>query len=162
MFTPRSAAIALGVLMVASGLTVSPDPTGATAGDPADRGIGAHRPSTGELIYSTEGNRLRRFDADTVGTARLAEDVLIERASLDPDGRDVNGEICFVPDGAGRFVAGEDTGQPSPPAGWGVFEADGTQVGKLTATYNVAGAEPFGCEFAPDGTLFTSEVGFQG
>ena len=77
-------------------------------------------------------------------------------------GRDINGEICFVPDGSGRFLAGEDTGQPSPPPGWGLFEADGTQVGKLTATYLQSGAEPFGCEFAPDGALFTSEVGFQG
>ena len=84
------------------------------------------------------------------------------RARRADGGRDINGEICFVPDGSGRFVAGEDTGQPSPPPGWGVFDADGTQVGKLTATYLEAGAEPFGCEFAPDGTLFTTEVGFQG
>jgi outer membrane protein assembly factor BamB len=117
---------------------------------------------SGELLYSTEGNRLRRYDVDTIGTGELIEDILVERASVDPDGRDINGEICFLPDGSGRFVAGEDTGQPNPPAGWGVFEADGSQVQKLTATYFVAGSEPHGCEFAPNGTLFTSEVGFQG
>jgi len=117
----------------------------------------------GELLYSTEGNRLRRYDVDTIGTGGFAEDVLVERAADDPQaGRDINGEICALPDGSGRFIAGEDTGQPTPPAGWGVFAADGTQVGKLTATYNVPGAEPFGCEFGPDGNLFTSEVGFQG
>ncbi len=88
--------------------------------------------------------------------------MLVERAADDPiDGRDINGEICPLP-GGGGFVAGEDTGQPSPPPGWGVFDDDGNQIGKLTATYNVGGAEPFGCEFGPDGTLFTSEVGFQG
>ncbi|GAB5452423.1 MAG: hypothetical protein Hals2KO_27510 [Halioglobus sp.] len=117
---------------------------------------------TGELLYSTEGNRLRRYDVETIGTGSLAEDILVERASVDPDGRDINGEICFFPDASGRFVAGEDTGQPNPPAGWGIFAADGTQLDKLTATYFVSGAEPFGCEFGPDGTLFTSEVGFQG
>lgn len=115
-----------------------------------------------ELLYSTEGNRLRRYDVDTIGTADLNQDILIERASVDPDGRDVNGEICFFPDGTDRFVAGEDTGQPNPPAGWGIFSGSGAQVKKLTATYFVDGAEPHGCEFASDGTLFTSEVGFQG
>lgn len=115
-----------------------------------------------ELLYSTEGNRLRRYDVDTIGTADINQDILIERASVDPGGRDVNGEICFFPDGTGRFVAGEDTGQPNPPAGWGVFSTAGTQISKLTATYFVSDAEPHGCEFADDGTLFTSEVGFQG
>ncbi len=144
-----------------AGAQPAPAPTG-DAGPATDAGAEAIEFGVGELLYSTENNRLRRYDVDTIGTARLAEDVLIERTGDDPSGRDVNGEICFVPDGSGRFIAGEDTGQPSPPAGWGVFEADGTQVGKLTATYNVAGAEPIGCEFAADGTLFTSEVGEQG
>ncbi len=116
--------------------------------------------ATGDLLYSNEDNRMRRYDVDTIGTAQLAEDVVIEKAS--DGGRDVNGEICFLPDGSGRFVAGEDTGQPNPPAGWGIFDADGTQLQKLTATYLTANAEPFGCAFAPDGTLFTSEVGAQG
>ena len=114
------------------------------------------------LLYVAEGNRLRRFDIDTIKNPPLLDDILIERASLDPDGRDINGQICLVPDGSGRFIAGEDTGQPHPPAGWGVFERDGTQVGKLTATYFVAGPEPHGCAFDPDGNLFTTEVGEQG
>jgi outer membrane protein assembly factor BamB len=118
--------------------------------------------AVGELLYSTEGNRLRRYDVDTIGTANLVQDVLVPSASDDQYGRDMNGEICFVPDGSGRFVNGEDTGQPNPPAGWGIFDYSGNQVGKLTATYFVDGAEPHGCEFAADGTLFTSEVGFQG
>ncbi len=125
-------------------------------------GLSAPASAEGELLYSTEGNRLRRYDTDTIGTARLTEDVLVASARDIETGRDVNGEICFLPDGSGRFLLGEDTDQPSPPAGWGVFDADGTQVGKLTATYNVDGAEPFGCEFASNGTLFTSEVGTQG
>jgi outer membrane protein assembly factor BamB len=134
----------------------------ATGSAPAQPPPAADRDS-GELLYVTEGNRLRRLDFDTIGTGALVEDVLVESAGRDPEtGRDINGEICSRPDGAGGFVAGEDTGQPSPPAGWGVFDADGTQVGKLTATYQTAGPEPFGCAFAPDGTLFTTDVGTQG
>jgi len=111
------------------------------------------------LLYSPEGNRLRRFDIDTVGSSRLAEDIFVERASA--GGRDINGQVCLIPDGSGRFIAGEDTGQPHPVAGWGIFDRDGNQVGKLTATYLEGFPEPFGCAFAPDGRLFTSNLGNQ-
>ena len=164
---PRSVVVALVVASVFGSFTAAASGGPGSIHPAADGVVPGHVMTSevlsAELLYSAEGNRLRRFDTDTIGTARLAEDVLIERAADDPgDGRDVNGEICFLPDGSGRFVMGEDTGQPTPPAGWGIFSSDGTQVGKLTATYFEAGAEPFGCEFAPDGTLFTSEVGFQG
>jgi hypothetical protein len=71
------------------------------------------RAESGELLYSTEGNRLRRIDVDTLGSARPAEEILIERAGQGPGadenpGRDVNGMICALPDGSGRFVLGED------------------------------------------------------
>ena len=113
-----------------------------------------------ELLYGTEGNRLRRYDVDSIGGERLVEEVLIERASRDPiRGRDVNGTICLVPDDSGRFVLGEDTGQPSPPAGFGIFEADGRQVGKLTPTYQPFTPEPSGCAFNSQGILFTVDVG---
>ena len=82
----------------------------------------ASSPDGGELLAVSEGNRLRRLDIDTLERPPLVEDVLIERASLDPlNGRDVNGMLCLLPDGSGRFVMGEDTGQPSPPPGWGVI-----------------------------------------
>ena len=95
--------------------------------------------------------------------ARSSEDVLVqrERRRARPAATST-ARSASAPDAPGGFVVGEDTGQPNPPPGWGVFDADGTQVGKLTATYNVPAAEPHGCAFAPDGTLFTSEVGFQG
>jgi len=115
-----------------------------------------------QLLYGNEGNRLRRYDLDTVDVGPLVEDILIERASVDPvNGRDVNGEICVVPDGSGDLVMGEDTGQPSPPAGWGVFDSTGTQVGKQTPTYFSSQPEPFGCEFDSSGRLFTSSIGDQ-
>ena len=116
-----------------------------------------------ELLLGAEGNRVRRIDVDTVSSPPLLRDVLVENAAGDPvDGRDVNGMVCALPDGSGRFVMGEDTGQPSPPAGWGVFDADGSQVGKLTATYFSAQPEPFGCAFDANGVLFTTEVGDDG
>jgi hypothetical protein len=113
-----------------------------------------------DVLYSPEGNRLRRYDIDSIKQPPLRQDVLIERASLDPErGRDINGMVCLVPDGSNRFIAGEDTGQPAVPPGWGVFAADGTQVGKLTATYFVDPGDPFGCAFDSQGRLFTTEIG---
>ncbi|MDZ7784084.1 MAG: hypothetical protein U5K56_14480 [Halioglobus sp.] len=128
---------------------------------PAGPAQAAGANDSGLLVYSTEGNRLRRYDVDTIG-AGLVEDILIERASQDADnGRDSNGVICPIPDGSGRFVLGEDTGQTAIPAGWGVFSAAGVQEGKLTATYQTSGAEPFGCVFDEQARLFTTDVGSQ-
>jgi hypothetical protein len=70
--------------------------------------------------------------------------------------------VCALPDGSGRFVAGEDTGQPDPPAGWGVFETDGAQVGRLVTTALTAKPEPYGCTFDAAGRLFTTEMGDAG
>jgi DNA-binding beta-propeller fold protein YncE len=89
--------------------------------------------------------------------------VLIERAALDPvRGRDVNGMICPLPDGSGRFLAGEDTGQPRVPAGWGLFAPDGTQLARLVAPAAAAKPDPYGCAFDADGRLFTTEIGDPG
>jgi hypothetical protein len=99
----------------------------------------------------------------SIGSGALREDVLIENAAEDPvRGRDVNGMICHLPDGSGRFVAGEDTGQPQPPAGWGLFAPDGTQLARLVAPATAAKPEPYGCAFDGEGRLFTTEVGDPG
>lgn len=118
-----------------------------------------------QLLYTSEGNRLRRFDIDSIRSGTLVEDILIERASL--GGLDINGQICALPDGSGGFVAGEDTGQPAVPPGFGVFDAAGRRIGKLTPTFQtelpgaVSNDEPFGCAFDAAGRLFTSDVGNQ-
>ncbi len=119
-----------------------------------------------ELLYVTEGNRLRRIDVDTIDRPPLAGDVLVRNASEGEDGpagaegRDVNGLVCRFPDGSGRFLLGEDTGQRNGvPPGWGIFSADGVQVGKLAATGFVPQPEPFGCAFDAEGRLFTTEIG---
>jgi hypothetical protein len=118
-----------------------------------------------QLLYSSEGNRLRRYDLDTVATSPLVEDVLIP--SADEGGLDINGQVCPLPDGSGGFVAGEDTGQPAIVPGWGVFDAAGSRIGKLSPTFQTdlpgatSNAEPFGCAFDQAGRLFTSDVGNQ-
>ena len=99
----------------------------------------------GETLYATEGNRMLRLALD-VGVGAPPQ-VFIERAGP-AGGRDVNGMVCPLPDGSGRFIVGEDTGQPDTPPGWGVFAADGVQIGKLTATYRAELGDPHGCAFA--------------
>jgi outer membrane protein assembly factor BamB len=131
----------------------------------------------GELLHFPEGNRLHRVDVDTIGgKGPLLRDVPIQNAGGESGGgellfvapdRDVNGMLCRFPDGSGRFLMGEDTRQPSPPPGFGVFERSGLQVGKLTPTFFSDPGEPHGCAFAPDPDpgdgvlppLFTTDVG---
>lgn len=116
-----------------------------------------------ELLYASEGNRLRRYDIDTLdGDGPVLEELVFENASLDPErGRDINGTVCALPDGSGRFIAAEDSSQPHPPAGWGLLTPDGRQLGKLTPTALAEVPEPHGCAFDAEGRLFTTEVGRQ-
>ena len=124
-----------------------------------------------DYLYVTEGNNVRRIDLASIDGPALISDLFIEHASKgegpdedrsthdDPMRRDVNGMVCAVPGYPGRFIAGEDTAQPRPTPGWGVFDADGRAIGKLTATVFVEQAEPYGCGFDRRGILFTSELG---
>jgi hypothetical protein len=124
-------------------------------------------PSAG-IVFNGEANRLHAYDPSD----RFRQQTVIERAASDPEGRDINGQICFTgsQDGALHFIAGEDTGQPARPAGWGYFRLEGdgvgsfeaTQIGKLAPTYQ-AGESPenYGCGFLSDGRLLTTDVGNQ-
>ncbi|MEZ5169944.1 MAG: hypothetical protein R3A49_04270 [Acidimicrobiia bacterium] len=119
-----------------------------------------------ELVFNGEGNNLNAYDPATGDSQRV-----ITNADEDPDGRDINGQICFDPDAPGKFIAGEDTGQPEVPAGWGYFQLEGaelgdlgaTQKGKLAPTYQESSDNPemYGCGFLPDGRLVTTDVGNQ-
>ena len=119
--------------------------------------------SIGPIAFSGQGNDLVAYDASG------ASQRVITNAGDDPEGRDINGQACFL--GDGRFIAGEDTGQPDPPAGFGIFELTGTgvgdleatQVGKLTPTYQPVEAdpEPYGCAVLADGRVVTTDVGNQ-
>lgn len=117
-----------------------------------------------QVLFGGEGNRLRRYDLTALKAGTPRNDILIPSHADDPaHGLDINAQICALPDGSGRFIAGEDTGQPHPLQGWGLFAPDGAQLGKLTPTYQGAAdnAENYGCGFDGGGRLFLSDVGNQ-
>lgn len=119
------------------------------------------------IVFNGEDNRLNAY-APLEGDLKQT---VIKSASDAPGGRDINAQICFNPDRSRRFIAGEDTGQPNPPQGWGYFQLEGdavgslgaTQIGKLTPTYqgSLDNAENYGCGFLSDGRLVTTDVGDQ-
>ena len=123
-------------------------------------------PSGQPILFGPEGNNLNAYSTgDTV-----VKQTVIRNHDEDPNGRDINGQVCFAPNGSRTFVAGEDTGQPNPPAGFGIFELSGdevgslsaVQVGKLTPTYQgeeTSIPDPYGCSFLRDGRLVTSDIG---
>jgi hypothetical protein len=126
---------------------------------------------TPAILFSGEGNNLNAYDADRP----FVKQNVIPARSRTPSGLDINAQICFFPrarrDGTRWFIAGEDTGQPNPPQGWGIFRLRGhkigklhaTKIGKLTPTYQGSGdnAENYGCGFLPDGRVLTTDVGNQ-
>ncbi len=123
-----------------------------------------------DWLYVTEGNNVRRIDLATADDPAPRVEIFVEHAPREQSGggrsdhsrpmrRDVNGMVCALPDGSGGFVAAEDTGQPSPLPGWGVFDARGRATGKLAASAFVEQAEPYGCGFDAHGLLFTTELG---
>ncbi len=130
-------------------------------------GVAVFGEADGEWVYFNEGNRQRRVLISSIGTPALVHEIVLDRAS--EGGRDANGQICE--DSEGNRIFGEDTGQGSGDpatfayAGWGVFDGDYNQVGKLTPTSVSSDdqSEPFGCALARDGSgrLFTTEVGSQ-
>jgi hypothetical protein len=77
------------------------------------------------VLWSPEGNNLWAY-----GTApaesdppQFARQLVNTNNHDDPDGWDINGQVCALPVAPGappRILAGEDTGQPDPPAGWAV------------------------------------------
>jgi hypothetical protein len=135
---------------------------------------GAAAPSTSApapavpIVLSGQGNDLLAYATDESGDSQ----VVFTNKEDDPEtGRDINAQICFFPDDPTQFIAGEDTNQPDPLQGWGIFRLDGdrvgdleaTQVGKLTPTYQGSGdnAENYGCGFLSDGRVLTTDVGNQ-
>ncbi len=144
--------------------TSMPTAAGSEGGDrPPDRPRG--RPPQASVLFSGEGNNLNAYATESP----FVKQNVIRNAGDDPEGLDINAQICFFPDGSRRFIAGEDTGQPDPPAGWGIFELRGRrvgklsarQVGKLTPTYQTDGPENYGCGFLGDGRVVTTDVGDQ-
>ncbi|HEX5614436.1 MAG TPA: hypothetical protein VFZ83_04725 [Acidimicrobiia bacterium] len=134
------------------------EPTSTTAAVPAT-----------PIVFNGQGNDLAAYSTE----APFDEQLVIEHNSEEnPDGLDINGQICFDPDDPQRFVAGEDTFQSTTgEPGWGVFALTGTTIGELSATQvaelvptyqpDQDGAENFGCGFLADGRIVTTDIGNQ-
>jgi hypothetical protein len=159
------------VLLVTAALVVascgSSDSSG-QAEDGASVTTSTPGPPAETIVFNGQGNNLDAYDSQppfaTQRVVRTVED--------DPNGLDVNAQICFFPDGSQRFVAGEDTGQKDGRTqGWGIFQLSGneigglgaTEVGKLVPTFqgSADNAENYGCGFLADGRIVTTDVGNQ-
>jgi hypothetical protein len=118
------------------------------------------------IVLNGQGNDL---DAYASSPPFKTQKVITNRED-DPKGFDINAQICFLPDGH-TFIAGEDTGQPDPVQGWGIFELKGkkvgtlkaSQTGKLQPTYQGSSdnAENYGCGILSDGRVLTTDIGNQ-
>ena len=118
------------------------------------------------IVFNGQGNDLDAYSA----VEPFKHQTVITTRAKDPKGLDLNAQICFFPDGK-RFIAGEDTSQPDPIQGWGIFELSGTKVGKLDATEigklqptyqgSTDNAENYGCGILSDGRVVTSDIGNQ-
>lgn len=162
-------AVLVGLVLVLAACSSSGDGAGdvAETGDPPTTSTTAST-RTAPIVLSGQGNDLLVYATDGSGDSQ----VLFTNKEDDPEtGRDINAQICFFPDDPTQFIAGEDTNQPDPLQGWGIFHLDGdtvgdlsaTQVGKLTPTYQGSGdnAENYGCGFLSDGRVLTTDVGNQ-
>ena len=140
------------------------------AGTSAGSVAAASSSGGGAIVFSGEGNNLNAYQS----TPPFKKQRVITTRDKDPRGLDINAQICFFPhkhDGDRWFIAGEDTGQPNPPQGWGIFalsghrvgHLDARKVGKLTPTYQGSSdnAENYGCGFLRDGRVLTTDVGNQ-
>lgn len=129
------------------------------------------------IVFNGENNRLNAYDVKD----GYKKQTVIPSAADTPEGKDINAQICFFPDGSRRFIAGEDTAQgDTGQPGWGIFQLQGnevgnlsaTQIGKLTTTFQTSdngderqpyesNPENFGCGFLSDGRVVTSDLGNQ-
>ena len=118
------------------------------------------------IVFNGQANDLDAYSA----VEPFKHQTVITSRAKDPKGLDLNAQICFFPDGK-RFIAGEDTNQPNPIQGWGIFKLGGTKVGKLDATEigklqptyqgSADNAENYGCGILSDGRVVTSDIGNQ-
>ncbi len=122
------------------------------------------------IVFNGQGNDLAAYESEPPFTKQIVIPHYDEAEQ--PDGLDINGQICFDPEDPRRFVAGEDTLQTTTGhPGWGLFRLEGDQVGELSATQvakllptyqsSADNAENYGCGFLADGRIVTTDVGNQ-
>lgn len=121
------------------------------------------------IVFSGENNNLNAYSPNPPFVKQRVDTT----RAYDPAGLDINAQICVWkgPNASTRLIGGEDTGQPNPPQGWGIFDLRGNkvgnlsvrEVGKLTPTYQNSpdNAENYGCGLLKDGRLLTTDVGDQ-
>ena len=163
--TRRMLITALALALAAAGC--SSDDSGDGGAAPARTSTSATAAEQSPVVFNGEGNNLNAIST----VAPFEKQTVLRNHDDDPNGLDINAQICFFPDSPRRFIAGEDTNQPNPPPGWGIFDLEGdrvgafkaTQVGKLTPTYQTANSNPenYGCGFLRDGRVLTSDIGSQ-
>src|SRR6478735_3079368 len=129
------------------------------------------------ILFGAQGNHLEAYATQPDASGAFADQRVITghdgspKESSSPTGTDINAQICFFPDHPGWFITGEDTNQPNPPPGWGIFQLEGTtvgklsahQIGRLTPTYQSSedNQENYGCGFLSGERLVTTDVGNQ-
>jgi hypothetical protein len=126
------------------------------------------------VVFGAEGNNLDAYEGTPPFKHQQVNAAFTPEApqKSNPQGTDINAQICFFPDGSNRFIAGEDKGQKSGDRqGWGIFRLTGTSVGsfginetaKLVPTYQSSSdnAENYGCGVLSDGRVLTTDVGDQ-
>jgi hypothetical protein len=130
---------------------------------------GAAAAEPGSVLWSPEGNNLWAYSTAPGESMppSFASQLVNTNNHDDPEGWDINGQVCTLDDG--RILTGEDTHQPDPPAGWGIFEVGGDAVGalsiervaRLVPPFPDGDSEPdtYGCGVLPDGRVVTTTIG---
>jgi len=127
------------------------------------------------IVFNPEGNNLWAYETEPpfVSQKVNAANHTFDGTPGNPDAWDINGQICTFKKGGKRYlISGEDTHQPDPPAGWGIFEITGDAVGdfalkervaRLVPTYQVTddGPDNYGCGVLSDGRIVTTDIGNQ-
>ena len=128
--------------------------------------------AAGQVLFSPEGNNLWAYAVVPPFTAQKvnAANETFDGTPGNPTGWDINGEICSLTAGGKHYlVTGEDTHQPNPLPGWGIFELHGSRVGdfsinrvgRLVPTYQPSpdGPDNYGCGVLSDGRIVTTDIG---
>jgi outer membrane protein assembly factor BamB len=155
----RAVNIALGADLIASCDAVDNNRDGAVAINELVRGVtkaltGCGGGPAGEVLFSPQHDELDEYD---LATGAVTTTVPSTHAH-------VHGQVCLLPGGDGRYVAGDTTGQPEVRPGWGIFSADGTFLQKIDMppSPGVAAPDPVGCAVDAQGVLFTTAIGTRG
>ncbi len=112
-----------------------------------------------ERLVNGQGNQLDEYDL-SVDPPRWSTWM----RNAEHGGKDLNAQICTLEKGK-YILLGEDTGQPNPPPGWGIFDLKSKrEVGKLTATYGkTPQPEQYGCAIetrkGKTSRMFVTQVG---